>query len=149
MILRWGALVILLVLTVFMTFTGIAAAAYTLEKMGTTEIDISPDNKAFEQAFEDRSQKVILSVSGRVIKTLEEPSGSKYQKFLVDIDGRTVLVAHNLEMGRMIPVEPNYEIVIKGEYIWTEKGGVIHWTHRDPRKEHPDGFIYYNKRLYK
>ncbi len=32
-------------------------------------------------------------------------------------------------------------VTVKGEYEWNERGGLIHWTHRDPRSAHEDGWI--------
>jgi hypothetical protein len=39
-------------------------------------------------------------------------------------------------------------VSFSGEYVWNDKGGMIHWTHRDPRKRHRPGWIRHNGVLY-
>jgi len=36
-----------------------------------------------------------------------------------------------------------------GEYEWNSRGGVIHWTHRDPRNNHLHGWLKHQGRVYK
>ncbi|EEZ38985.1 hypothetical protein VDA_000130 [Photobacterium damselae subsp. damselae CIP 102761] len=35
-----------------------------------------------------------------------------------------------------------------GEYEWNHQGGVIHWTHKDPKQKHPDGWLKVNNVKY-
>ena len=35
-----------------------------------------------------------------------------------------------------------------GEYEWNKKGGVMHWTHKDPRNRHTHGWLKHNGRVY-
>jgi len=40
------------------------------------------------------------------------------------------------------------DVTVRGEYIYDPRGGLIHYTHRDPRNRHPGGFVRVNGRLY-
>ncbi|MBQ1494882.1 MAG: DUF3465 domain-containing protein, partial [Acinetobacter sp.] len=35
-----------------------------------------------------------------------------------------------------------------GEYEYSPKGGVIHWTHHDPQAKHVDGWLKYQGKSY-
>lgn len=146
---RYKISAVLLLFVLTFLFAPATVLASTLEQTGIEEIDLSPDNTEFEKAYKAHSKKTELSVQGTVVKILQDDTkGSQHQKFIISVNHRSVLVANNLDIGRKIPVKVGDEITIRGEYIWNEKGGVLHWTHRDPHKQHPDGFIYHNGKLY-
>ena len=47
---------------------------------------------------------------------------------------------HNIEVApRVASLELGDTVEFKGEYIWNEEGGLIHWTHRDPGGGHEPG----------
>lgn len=150
MIFRYSLTILLaLTLSIIAIVPTQAVAKPTLEQIGVDELDITPDNTEFDKAYTNHAQKAIVSVKGQVRKILpDDNKGSRHQKFLITINGKSILVASNMDMIKKIPIDVGDEVVIKGEYIWNEKGGVIHWTHRDPRHQHPDGFIYYKGKLY-
>jgi len=82
-----------------------------------------------------------------VVKFLpDDVSGDKHQKMIVRLSNhQTLLIAHNIDLARRIPESAlDAEITIRGEYEWNDKGGVIHWTHRDPRGRHENGWIQFN-----
>ena len=60
----------------------------------------------------------------------------------------TVLVAHNIDLAPRVPLKTKEDIEIFGQYEWNEKGGVIHWTHRDPQGTHAAGWIKYRDHVY-
>jgi len=110
-----------------------------------------PSTNSIEQAFKQRLSNIQVRVRGSVIKLLpDDRDGSRHQRFLIRLDsGQTLLVAHNIDLApRVKGLAVNDMIEIHGEYEWNEKGGVIHWTHQDPRGHHPDGWISYQGRLY-
>ena len=99
---------------------------------------------AVAEAFAARVSDRILTDSGRVIKVLPpDNDGKPHQRFIVEIQPRlTVLVAHNLTLAPRIPnLREGDRIRFKGEYEFSEKGGVVHWTHHDPKGWREGGWI--------
>lgn len=88
---------------------------------------------------------------GIVYKLLQDDNeGSRHQKTIVKLDnGTTLLISHNIDLAPRIPDLQNGDILIfYGEYEWNNKGGVVHWTHKDPKGRHPDGFLMYKGKRY-
>ena len=106
-----------------------------------------------EDVFEFYRQRIsgeMVRVDGRVIKLLtDDNQGSRHQRFIIDIDpGLTILIAHNIDLAPRVPLRLREKIEIFGQYEWNEKGGVIHWTHKDPNGTHAEGWIKYKDKLY-
>jgi len=80
-------------------------------------------------------------VVSRLIK--DDTEGSPHQRFLVRLEsGTTLLVAYNLELApRIAPLAVGDTLVLRGEYLWNDKGGVMHWVHRDPSGKQPGGWV--------
>lgn len=103
------------------------------------------------KAFRDRRNDLQVQGGGRVIKVLSDDlKGSRHQRFLLELaSGQTLLVAHNIDLAPRIPgLEEGDEVGFYGEYEWTDKGGVIHWTHHDPGGRHVDGWLEHAGRRY-
>ncbi len=98
---------------------------------------------AVHKAHAARRSDVIVTGVGRVAKTLpDDNKGSRHQRFILDVgQGLTVLVAHNIDLARPLPLSRGDLVRFKGEYEFNAKGGVVHWTHHDPRERHPGGFL--------
>ncbi|MEL7296292.1 MAG: DUF3465 domain-containing protein [Pseudomonadota bacterium] len=75
----------------------------------------------------------------------DDNKGSRHQRFLVRTPGgQSLLIAHNIDLADRAPIELGSNVEIHGQFEWTEKGGVVHWTHHDPRGRHDGGYITVN-----
>jgi hypothetical protein len=104
----------------------------------------SSSDAILENAFTQRISKLQVTGQGTVVKVLrDDGSGNRHQRFIVRLDsGRTLLVAHNIDLApRIERLRAGDTVAFYGEYEWNPKGGVIHWTHRDPQGRHPAGWI--------
>jgi hypothetical protein len=102
-------------------------------------------------AFSNHESNLEVTGEGVVVKLLpDDRSGSRHQKFIIKMaSGQTLLVAHNIDLApRISSIREGDTIQFKGEYEWNEKGGVLHWTHRDPNGSHPAGWIKYQGQTY-
>lgn len=104
----------------------------------------SGDHSALVRAIANGTSDVQVTASGEVIKVLPDDNhGSRHQRFLVRLDsGDTILIAHNIDLAPRVPgLRRGDEIRFNGEYEWNDKGGVVHWTHKDPRSRHVHGWL--------
>lgn len=88
---------------------------------------------------------------GRVIKVLpDDNDGSRHQRFILRLDqDMTLLLAHNIDLApRLAGLQSGDEVAFSGIYEWNAKGGVVHWTHHDPRGQHKAGWLRYKGSSY-
>lgn len=107
-------------------------------------------NAELIQAFEQKKSNIFVEGSGVVKKLLpEDNNGSRHQKFLVTVtDRQTLLFAHNIDLAPQVPLAVGDAIQFRGEYVYNPKGGVVHWTHRDPQAKIEGGWIKHNGQTY-
>ena len=105
------------------------------------------DGSALADAYKNRKSDVQVSGTGVVIKNLADDTvGSKHQKFILKLPtGKTVLVSHNIDLApRINSLRKGDTVSFYGEYEWNARGGVVHWTHHDPRGKHVGGWLKHN-----
>ncbi len=108
-------------------------------------------DEAVAAAFAARQSDVAIEGEGEVIKLLSDDNrGSRHQRFLLRLaSGATLLVAHNIDLApRIDALKVGDRLRFGGEYEWNERGGVLHWTHHDPRGKHTGGYLELNGRRY-
>lgn len=85
----------------------------------------------------------VVEFDGRVQKLLrEDRKGLQHQRFLVAVEGAgTLLIAHNIGLAGRVPAAVGDVVRVRGIFEWNPKGGVVHWTHHDPRGRTAGGWI--------
>jgi len=104
-------------------------------------------DQAITRAFEAQRSGVQVASDGVVARVLpDDNAGSRHQRFILRLDsGHNVLVAHNIDRApRLRALQPGDRVAFFGEYAWNPKGGVIHWTHHDPKGRHIAGWLSHN-----
>ncbi|CAK2509871.1 DUF3465 domain-containing protein [Vibrio crassostreae] len=112
---------------------------------------VQANDVRLKQAYERHQSDVQVRGSGTVFRILpDDNKGSRHQKFILRLDSKqTVLVAHNIDLAPSIQgLGKGDRVEFYGEYEWNKKGGVIHWTHRDPNNRHAHGWLKHNGNVY-
>lgn len=103
------------------------------------------------ELYRQKQSGVFVTVTGRVVRLLaDDNEGDRHQRFILELDsGQTLLISHNIDLApRINNLEISDRVILRGEYEWNEKGGVIHWTHYDPDNRHAGGWIEHEGRRY-
>ena len=99
------------------------------------------------EAFRNGRSDLIVDGVGRVERLLSDDlEGSRHQRFILRLEsGQTLLVSHNIDVApRINTLQVGDEVRFRGEYEWNERGGILHWTHDDPKDWHADGWLIHN-----
>jgi hypothetical protein len=102
-------------------------------------------------AFAEQKRGIQVTGEGMVTKLLaDDTEGSRHQRFILTLSsGQTLLVAHNIDLApRLASLKTGDSVAFNGVYEWNAKGGVIHWTHRDPSGRHQAGWLKHAGRTY-
>ena len=145
------------ILVLVAAYLGINREQYLLPKNANSAAVASQtgssvdDSEKIKHAFQQQQSNLQVQASGRVVAVLaDDHEGSRHQKFILSLpNGLTVLVAHNIDLAPRIDHLQKGDVVeFYGEYEYNPKGGVIHWTHHDPQRQHLDGWLKYQGRTY-
>tara|TARA_R110002167_G_scaffold42935_16_gene130096 strand:- start:2732 stop:3127 length:396 start_codon:yes stop_codon:yes gene_type:complete len=116
-----------------------------------TSFSVCSNDSVLRQAYQQRKSDFQIHGSGQVERLLpDDNSGDKHQKFIIRLSSRqTILIAHNIDLApRIADLKVGDTIEFYGEYEWSQQGGVIHWTHHDPKKLHAGGWLIHKGKKY-
>ncbi|WP_206500949.1 DUF3465 domain-containing protein [Vibrio paracholerae] len=125
--------------------------AFWLVLTSCFSVSLYANDAVLQQAYQSQQSDLQVQGVGQVVKVLpDDNDGSRHQKFILKLNsGQTLLVAHNIDLAPRIPNLKVGDIVeFYGEYEWNKKGGVLHWTHKDPQNRHDHGWLKHNGQVY-
>ena len=99
---------------------------------------------SFEELHERKISNIQIKGEGVVTSILNDDTvGRKHQRFVVELAlHKTVLILNNIDIfPRLEPLEIGDRVEFYGEYIWNRHGGILHWTHHDPKGIRADGYV--------
>lgn len=129
----------------------VLALAYVAHSHYMASPVAAPADRTTADAATVPSRSGEISGSGTVVRILpDDDNGDRHQRFILRLaSGQTLLVAHNIDIApRVSPLREGDTVAYKGEYVWNDKGGVVHWTHRDPAGNHPAGWLKHDGRTF-
>lgn len=133
--LRWSLRYVLL----------IALVPACLPALTSSTVAPAADNAAIARAFADHRSELQVTAQGRVERLLSDDTSatSTHQRFILKLDdlAQTLLITNNVSVGKRVPVAAGDALVVHGEFIWNDQGGLVHFTHHDPDGSHESGWI--------
>jgi hypothetical protein len=111
-----------------------------------------PDDAAIVSDFQKHQSNVEVTADGTVVRLLPDRTSTTgtHEQFIVKLASGdiTIEVEHNISIAARVPVALGDHVIIHGEYIWNAQGGLIHFTHHDPKGSHEGGYIQDNGKTY-
>lgn len=132
--------------------TSTPASSTELASSSQARYSSSPNNQRIYDLFAQRRSGILVEGVGTVTRVLpDDNDGSRHQRFILSIgNGHTLLIAHNIDLAPRIPnLREGDQITFSGQYEYNNKGGVVHWTHHDPRRKRAGGWLEKNGYRYK
>ncbi|MDR0903897.1 MAG: DUF3465 domain-containing protein [Ruminococcus sp.] len=126
--------------------TTTAAETTTTTTVTTTTTTAPADTEAdyIKSLFDEKKSDVWVTGSGVVNRILKDDNeGDRHQRFILELStGQTILFAHNIDIApRIDDLKKGDKIEFYGEYIYSDEGGTIHWTHHDPDGSSEGGWL--------
>ena len=101
-------------------------------------------DQVIAHAFANQQSGLAVSDSGVVDRVLsDDTEGGRHQRFILRLaSGQTLLITHNIDIApRVSGLSVGDSVEFSGQYEWNDRGGVVHWTHRDPGGKHQAGWL--------
>lgn len=120
------------------------------DRLAAKRRELTESAGRIEKLYHDKKSKVWVSVEGLIVHKLpDDNEGSRHQLCLLElITGHTLKISHNIDLAPYIPWQKGDTLSIRGRYEWNDRGGVVHWTHHDPKGRIEGGWIDHKGKRY-
>lgn len=90
-----------------------------------------------------------VTLRARVTRLLPDSQGRyRHQRFIVRCrNGQSILIVNDVSIGARVPVRKGDTVGVRGEYVWNERGGLVHFTHHSDTGA-PGGWILWHSHVY-
>jgi hypothetical protein len=146
---------------IILILIGISSSIYSYKESTTSSSTTSPSKgdsvltpiAKIKTYAKNQTSKVTVTIKGTVTKILsDDNSGARHQRFIIKLsNSQTLMISHNIDIApRVNGLKVSRQIIVHGEYVWNEQGGLVHWTHHDPDGDgsHENGWIIYENKKY-
>ena len=118
------------------------AIAWWLENRGADD--------ALRQAIDAKRSGVWVESEGKIVHLLpDDRVPPRHQLCLVELDfGHTIKISHNVDLAPKVPWTKGDRLAFRGRFEWNAKGGVVHWTHHDPKGRKEGGWLRHRGKTY-
>jgi hypothetical protein len=105
--------------------------------------ELDGNEAVVEKAYYERQSGLMVEVSGEVFAQInQDKSNKQHQEFKMRLpSGQLLLVVHKNDIDGWIPLENNDTVTVRGQYTWSETGGIIHGTQRDSSMKRLHGWV--------
>jgi hypothetical protein len=112
-----------------------------------------PDNAQICTLNREGASHAEVLAQGSIVTLLGTHAGPNgdHEGFFLKLSDRCDLVLRvetNVDLTGPVPLHTGETVIVKGEYETDPSGGVIHWTHRDPRGRHINGYVQADGKTY-
>lgn len=128
----------------------IAAAWWSWQSRPGSDYEVELGFAILEHAFYDQRSGFMAEASGTVARVLAaNPDDPTYQRFVIRLEnGQSILIVHNQVAGNTVPLAIEDRVTVRGEYEWSETGGLLKKTHLDLSSKRRHGFVEHDGKRY-
>lgn len=98
---------------------------------------------SIDDLFKKNRDMVWVEGTLTVTKLLrDDDDPPRHQRFIAETpDGHEVMVAHNIDLSDRVPAKEGDAVEVRGEYVWSDQGGKVHFTHKPQYGKFQGGWI--------
>jgi len=134
----------------------LAVAALGVLTACSRAADAPDTSSSLLRLYEHHASNEEVEASGTVRKVLGTrlTRSGNHEGFIVEVpvpltsQSLRVKIEDNVDISGSIPLAAGDHVHFRGEYVYDSRGGIVHWTHHDPRMRHEPGFIEVNGKRY-